>query len=155
MGVGHRRRAMADDLTSLHRWADGLLQNLAPAARRQLARDVAQALRASQQKRIASQANPDGTAYVPRLRQKTGRVRRQMFAKMRTARYLKASATSEEAIISFAGRVERIARVHQYGLRDRVRPGGPEVQYAQRELLGYTDNDVERITEQVLNHLSR
>lgn len=92
---------------------------------------------------------------MPRLRQKTGRVRRQMFAKMRTARYLKASATSEEAIISFAGRVERIARVHQYGLRDRVRPGGPEVQYAQRELLGYTDQDVERIEELVISRLAR
>lgn len=146
---------MADDLTRLHQWADGLLQQLSPAARRQLARDVAKQLRASQQKRIASQANPDGTAYAPRLRQKAGHIRRQMFAKMRTTRYLKMQASSDAAVVGFVGQVQRIASVHQLGLRDRVRQGGPEVQYTRRELLGYTDQDEDQITELVLTHLAR
>lgn len=146
---------MADDLTRLHQWADGLLQQLSPAARRQLARDVAKQLRASQQKRIAAQANPDGTAYAQRLRQKSGHIRRQMFAKMRTTRYLKMQASSDAAVVGFVGQVQRIASVHQFGLRDRVRPGGPEVQYARRELLGYTDQDEDQITELVLAHLAR
>lgn len=146
---------MADDLTRLHQWADGLLLQLSPTARRQLTRDVAKQLRASQQKRIASQANPDGTAYVPRLRQKSGHIRRQMFAKMRATRFLKMQASSDAAVVGFVGQVQRIASVHQLGLRDRVRQGGPEVQYARRELLGYTDQDVNQIEELVLSHLAR
>ncbi len=38
--------------------------------------------------------------------------------------------------VGFYGRVARIARVHQYGLRDRVVAGGNDVQYEQRRVLG-------------------
>ena len=48
-----------------------------------------------------------------------GRVKREMFAKLRTHRYMKAKGTADEALVEFAGRVQRIARVHQEGLRDR------------------------------------
>ncbi|MBL1569862.1 phage virion morphogenesis protein, partial [Klebsiella pneumoniae] len=47
------------------------------------------------------------------------------------------------------GRVQRIARVHHYGLRDRVSRRGPEVQYSQRRLLGIND-EVEDITRETL-----
>nr|WP_239168394.1 phage virion morphogenesis protein [Chromobacterium violaceum] len=43
-----------------------LLQKMEPAARRGLARDIARQLRQSQQKRIAAQQNPDGSAFTPR-----------------------------------------------------------------------------------------
>ncbi|HBM1891779.1 TPA: phage virion morphogenesis protein, partial [Escherichia coli] len=33
-----------------------------------------------------------------------------------------------------------IARVHHYGLRDRVSRKGPEVRYAERNLLGVNSN---------------
>lgn len=78
-------------------------------------------------------------------RTKTGRIRRQMFAKLRTAKYLKAVASPDSASVEFEGRVQRIARVHHYGLRDRVSRRGPEVQYSQRRLLGIND-EVEDIT---------
>ena len=39
-----------------------------------------------------------------------------MFAKLRTARYLKTTATGEAAVVEFAGKVQRIARIHQEGL---------------------------------------
>lgn len=145
---------MADELNPLPHWADGLLQQLSPAARRQLARDIARRLRSSQQARIAAQQNPDGSPYTPRLRQKSGHIRRQMFAKLRTARFLKMEASSNAAIVGFLARVDRIAAVHQYGLRDRVRPGGPTVQYARRQLLGYTPADVDLIADQILHHLA-
>jgi len=44
--------------------------------------------------------------------------------------------------------------VHHYGLRDRVEPGGPQHQYARRELIGITAKDADRIAESVLNYLS-
>lgn len=150
---------MADTLDDLGAWLTPLMMRLEPAQRASLARDVAQVLRRSQQQRIIAQRNPDGTAYAPRkerqLRGKVGRIKRKakMFTKLRTARYLKARGTAAEATAAFAGRISRIARVHQYGLRDRAERGAPDVQYAQRELLGLTEEDREQVRSLILRHL--
>ena len=77
-----------------------------------------------------------------------------MFVRLRTAKHLKAQATPSEATVAFAGRAERIARVHQFGLEDRVKPGGPTYRYPVRALLGITDAQVERVRDLVLSHLS-
>ncbi|WP_423201696.1 phage virion morphogenesis protein [Dickeya dianthicola] len=47
------------------------------------------------------------------------------------------------------GSAQRLARVHHYGLRDRVREHGPVVKYAARQLLGM---DTELINH-ILNKL--
>ncbi|WP_230412228.1 phage virion morphogenesis protein [Undibacterium hunanense] len=39
--------------------------------------------------------------------------------------------------------MERIARVHQFGLNDRVAKNGQEIKYARRELIGF--NSAERV----------
>lgn len=138
---------------------DGLLASVEPSARRQLARAIATRLRASQAQRIAAQQNPDGTAFEPRrprLRDNKGRVRRQMFGKLRTTRWLKTEASPGSAVVTFAAGVQHIARVHQYGLRDRVNPGRRlEVQYPARRLLGFTQADISDIEDAVLGHLAR
>ncbi len=80
------------ELQEVDAWLEALLAGLEPAARKRMMRELAQQLRRSQQKNIRMQRNPDGTAYEPRrvtARTKTGRIRRQMFAKLRTAKYLK------------------------------------------------------------------
>ncbi|HBS1067961.1 TPA: phage virion morphogenesis protein [Klebsiella pneumoniae] len=123
-------------------WLDALLAGLEPAARKRMMRELAQQLRRSQQKNIRMQRNPDGTAYEPRrvtARTKQGRIRRQMFAKLRTTKYLKAVASQDSASVEFDNKVQRIARVHHYGLRDRVSKKGPNVQYDKRRLLGLND----------------
>nr|WP_207129682.1 phage virion morphogenesis protein [Klebsiella pneumoniae] len=120
-------------------WLDALLAGLEPAARKRMMRELAQQLRRSQQKNIRMQRNPDGTAYEPRrvtARTKQGRIRRQMFAKLRTTKYLKAIASQDAASVEFESRVQRIARVHHYGLRDRVSRKGVVIRYAERQLLG-------------------
>lgn len=127
------------ELQEVDAWLDALLAGLEPAARKRMMRDLAQQLRRSQQKNIRMQRNPDGTTYEPRrvtARTKQGRIRRQMFTKLRTTKYLKALASQDAASVEFESRVQRIARVHHYGLRDRVRRKGPEVKYAKRRLLG-------------------
>lgn len=137
---------------------DGLLSRLEPSARRELARAIAKELQPRQRKRIADQLNPDGTPFAkrkPQLRQKAGRIRRTMFSKLRTARYLKSAATANSAVVGFVGEVERIARVHQFGLRDRVQKGGKDAQYTARELLGFTDDDVSAVHDLVIAHLAR
>lgn len=58
-----------------------------------------------------------------------------MFVKLGTPKHLKAMATLNEAMVGFVGRAERIARVHQFGLMDRVTSGGPNYRYPNRVLL--------------------
>lgn len=75
------------------------------------------------------------------MRSKKGRIKREMFAKLRTAKYMKMQASASEAVVEFAGNVQRMARVHHYGLRDRSSRKGKEVQYESRPLLGINEND--------------
>lgn len=130
------------DLQRVDDWLAALLANLEPAARSRMMRQLAQELRRSQQQNIRLQRNPDGSGYEPRrvtARTKKGRIKRQMFAKLRTTKYLKTAASADSASVQFVGSVQRIARVHHYGLRDRVNHKGPEVRYSQRRLLGVND----------------
>ncbi|MBT1885587.1 phage virion morphogenesis protein [Enterobacter mori] len=141
-----------DDLQRVDDWLAALLANLEPAARNRMMRQLAQELRLSQQQNIRLQRNPDGTTFEPRrvtARSKKGRIKRQMFAKLRTTKYLKTAATADSASMQFDGKVQRIARVHHYGLRDRVRRNGPEARYPARRLLGVND-EVETITRDTL-----
>ncbi|POJ75492.1 phage virion morphogenesis protein [Klebsiella pneumoniae] len=124
------------------------MAGLEPAARKRMMRELAQQLRLNQQKNIRMQRNPDGTAYEPRrvtARTKQGRIRRQMFAKLRTTKYLKAVASQDSASVEFESRVQRIARVHHYGLRDRVSRKGPVITYPHRRLLGANHHVIELI----------
>lgn len=147
-------------LNDLEDFAGPLLQRLEPAGRIKLARTLAQQLRRQQQTRIASQRNPDGTPFAPRrphkLREKVGRVKAKskMFQKLRRASYLKASGDAKGIGVGFSGRVGRIARVHQYGLRDRIAPRGPTAQYEERQLLGVSSADLESLKDAILSHLS-
>lgn len=78
-----------------------------------------------------------------------------MFAKLRTAKYLKTNATADAAVVAFTGRAARIARVHQYGLTDRVTPNGPRVRYARRELLGFSEEDRALVKDMLISSLTR
>jgi phage virion morphogenesis protein len=153
---------MSQDLSDLTTWASGLLAQLNASSRKALATRIAADLRTANQTRIAAQTAPDGTAYAPRkpqLRsQLQGRGVRKglMFKKLRLAKYLKARSTSTAAVVEFAGAVQRIAQVHHHGLRDRVNKGkGPEVQYAARPLIGISEQDTQRITDLILDHLAK
>lgn len=151
---------MANNLEALETWAAVLLARLEPGERSKLTRSIGQELRRSQQKRVMVQENPDGSKFAPRkqrdLRGKQGRVKRKlaMFKKLRTASYLKVRGDSNSVTVGFTGRIARIAGVHQYGLKDRAEPGAPDVRYEQRELLGFTNADIDLIRDCLLSHLS-
>ena len=137
-----------------------LLSKLEPAARSKLARSLAQKLRRSQQQRVKQQRNPDGSSYATRkprgLRGKQGRIKRQvqMFQKLPKASYLKAKGDEQSITVGFTGSVARIARVHQYGLKDRAEARAPEVRYQQREILGFNEADMIMIRNELINHLT-
>ncbi|WP_367395768.1 phage virion morphogenesis protein [Pantoea sp. Ep11b] len=140
------------ELHEVDAWLAALLSQLEPAARKKMLREVARDVRRIQQANITAQRSPDGTAWEPRrvtARSKKGRIRRGMFAKMKTAKYLKAQASTDAAEVAFVPAVQKLARVHHYGLRDRVSRHGPVVKYAERPLLGVND-DVESMVRQIL-----
>lgn len=137
----------------------GLIAALSPAGHRRIAADIAKTLRTRQQRRIKTQKAPDGTPYAARKRQpvraKKGRVKREMFAKLRTNRFMKATGRDDAAVVEFAGKVQRIAKVHQEGLKDRPNRISQEVQYPERRLIGFTKEDEDIIERVILKHLGK
>jgi phage virion morphogenesis protein len=115
-------------------------------------------MRANQQQNIKCQQAPDGTPFKPRktqpVRSKKGRIKREMFAKLRTAKYMKTQASPNEALIEFAGNVQRMARVH-YGQRVRPSCKGKGVQYESRLLPGLKNDDYEAIINCLMEFLSK
>ncbi|MEH6397705.1 phage virion morphogenesis protein [Pantoea sp. Haah2121] len=136
---------------------EALISSLSAPARKEMARIIGRKLRASQQQNIRRQQAPDGTPFKPRkaqpVRSKKGRIKRKMFAKLRTAKYMKTQASPNEAVIEFAGNVQRMARVHHYGLRDRPSRKGKEVQYEARPLFGLNDDDINMIEQVIVDAL--
>jgi len=147
-----------DELQKVDAWLAALLANLEPTARSRMLREVARDVRRIQQQNMTAQRAPDGTAWEPRrmtARTKQGRVKRKMFTKLKTAKYLKAQANASQAEVRFTGQVQRIARVHHYGLRDRVSRSGPEVKYTTRPLLGVNSDVENTVWEKLLGWVFR
>lgn len=136
---------------------NGLITALSPPARRKLAGEIAKQLRAVQQQRIKQQKAPDGSPYQVRKRQplraKTGRIKRAMFQKLRTSRFMKATGRENSVVVEFTGKVQRIARVHQYGLEDRPSSYTSNVQYAKRQLLGLSRYDKDFVEGIIYDYL--
>lgn len=136
----------------------GLIAALSPSGRRRMTVDIAKKLRQRQQQRIKSQKTPDGSPFAPRkrppVRAKQGRIKREMFAKLRTNRYMKASGNDSAAMVEFTGKVQRIAHVHQLGLKDKPSPKSAAVEYPQRQLLGFTDDDRQLVESVIIDYLA-
>ena len=148
-----------DDLQRLDTWLAPLLQQLSPSQQRQLARQVALRLRTANQQTMAAQQSPDGQGWQPRKnrsRDARGRLRQgPMFKKLRTARHLRAHVLGNAAVVQFMGRAERLARIHHFGLRDRVSPGGAEISYPTRELIGINEEQLDQVTDLALKFLTQ
>lgn len=136
----------------------GLLAALSPAGRRRLTVEIAKKLRQRQQQRIKSQKDPSGAPYAKRktqpIRGKKGRIKREMFAKLRTNRYMKASGNDSAAVVEFTGKVQRIARVHQLGLKDRPGKNSKEIIYPKRTLLDFSSDDMNTVHDLIIDHFS-
>ena len=142
------------ELEFLSEHLNALLTTLSDAERRKFAMMIARKVRASQSQRITRQQNPDGSSYIPRknLRNKKGQIKRKMFMKLKTAKFMKIEKIPDGVTIGFDQRVSKLARIHQDGLVDNLKYNGRtfKVRYAQRILLGFTDAEVEIIENDVL-----
>lgn len=139
---------MSDPIKQLNDTVAMLIAQATPAQMRSLSRRLARDLRRSQQQRIKEQKNPDGSQFEARKNTKPGR----MFAKLATTRHLKTRTTANGLRVGFSGRSARIARIHQYGLREQF--NGNNIQYAQRQLLGFSTVDIEVIEQSILDHFT-
>ncbi|MDJ0037352.1 phage virion morphogenesis protein [Pantoea allii] len=146
-----------DNLHEVDAWLDVMLAKLEPAARKKMLREVARDVRRIQQANMTAQRSPDGSAWEPRrvsARTKPGRIKRKMFVKLKTAKYLKTKATGDSAEVAFVPAVQRLARVHHYGLRDRVSKRGIKVKYAERPLLGINGETETTLSDILLRWLA-
>lgn len=105
---------------------------------------------------LPAEGGADPGPIAGAIRGRKGGVKRKaraMFAKLRTASHMKAGATTDEGYVEFTTRASRLARVHHFGLKDRVVPDGPETQYPQRELLGFSQADDEAMLAMLIEHM--
>lgn len=150
---------MSDDaLQQLGKQAQAMLSAMSPSERRKVAIDIARTLRASQAKRIRANIQPDGSPMAPRkaqppLRGRKGALRRKMFAKLVQPRWFKASASVSEATVEYSGSAKRIAAIHHFGLRERIKMY--DIRYPTRQLLGITELDIDKIENTLIIKLSK
>ena len=137
-----------DVAAELSQWLAPYLQGASVAGRRQFSRAVARYLWRSQSARIRDQKNPDGSPFEKRRRGKSA-----MFEKIRQRPHLRTGASETELWVGFRGRAARIARVHQEGKTIAPGPGQKTVRYAERQLLGFTQQDIEQIKSLAETHL--
>jgi phage virion morphogenesis protein len=137
-----------------------LLNQLSDKEKRKLSMEIGRKLRKSQSARITKQQNPDGSPYQPRknqkIRDKKGHIKNKMFTRIKMARYMKVKQEPQGTSVGFLGNIAFIAKVHQFGLRDRVRrrKNSPVVKYPSRELLGFTPDEIEMVENDVLTHFT-
>ena len=147
---------MADDLTAIEPWLDGIMARLSPGERMKVARRIGQLLRRRNAERIRTNVQPDGTPMEPRkvTRDKRGRIRGRrgkMFPKTSLSQNMQVRADADQVEVSFKQSVAGAAKVHHYGLVDRVSrtPGAPRVRYPIRRLLGINAEDRDLILAEV------
>ena len=152
---------MANNILQVKTAFTHLLQNISKPRRRLLYQQIGRELARSQRRRIKAQQNPDGSAYEPRKAQKVrskkpkNRVKDRMFKKIANPSHLKLRYTEQGLTLGYSGGDSAIANVHQYGLKSRVSDKlAFKVKYAQRELLGFADEDIEMIEDLVIKALT-
>lgn len=135
-----------------------MLDLLSDPARRRLAVEVGRILRRSLSARLEAQQAPDGTAWEPRKprREPAGiRQRTAMLTGLRSQRVLQVQALASGVSIGWTGRAGLLAWIHHTGAVASVAPGGPQVQYPERPLLGLSDQDAAAIRTAVAAAIGR
>lgn len=151
----------ADDIKKLDDWANTLIASLAPRERQKLFKRMGQHLRRANKKRITAQTGPDGRRWIRRKKQsqRGPGARAKMFLGLRKARHMRLTTSAQGLALGFEGKTAQIARVHHYGLRERLNGRkerkGPLVKFAERQLIGIARSDKEHLEEMLLEHVSQ
>lgn len=146
---------MQDNLDDLVKFLNPFVQQLSSSEMTKLNKKIGKDLRRNQQQRISGQKNPDGSSYTPRRLRDGQRLRRKMFTKLRSLKYLRNFSNAEKVSVGFLSSSVFVAKIHQEGLRGRVAKNGPFITYPKRELLGFSDSDIKMIKDSVLDHFDK
>ncbi len=68
---------------------------------------------------------------------------------------MKARGSDSAAVVEFIGKLQRLARVHQYGLKDRPDRNSRVVLYEARPLFSFTPDDEQMIEDVIISHLGK
>lgn len=152
---------MSDGIEQVKLAFTDLLKNISKPRRRLLYQQIGRELARSQRRRIKAQQNPDGSPFEPRKKRKQfskkkGRIKNHlMFKKIVTPSHLKLRYEQEGISLGFYGGDAAIANVHQYGLYSSPSKYKDfKVKYAQRELLGFSEEDIEMIERFVIKAIA-
>nr|DAE12994.1 MAG TPA: virion morphogenesis protein [Myoviridae sp. ct4vg1] len=152
---------MSDGIEQVKLAFTDLLKNISKPRRRLLYQQIGRELARNQRRRIKAQQNPDGTPFEPRKKRKQfskkkGRIKNQlMFKKIVSPSHLKLRYEQEGISLGFYGGDAAIANVHQYGLYSSPSKYKDfKVKYAQRELLGFSEEDIEMIERFVIKAIA-
>lgn len=146
---------MQDNLDDLVKFLNPLVQQLSSSEMTKLNKKIGKDLRRNQQQRISGQKNPDGSAYTPRRLRDGQRLRKKMFTKLRSLKYLRNFSNAEKVSVGFLSSAVFVAKIHQEGLRGGVAKNGPFITYPKRELLGFSESDIKMIKDSVLDHFDK
>lgn len=95
------------------------------------------------------------TRSIKRYRKdRIGKAKRQhkkMMRQMHKAKNLRLRVHQESLILGWSGSAGRVARIHHFGLNEKLKYG--LAQYPARELIGLTDSDKKQIRDIVIQHL--
>lgn len=143
------------NLDQLDAWLTHTLERLTPAAqKKKLLRKVGLDLRRTTARRIAAQQSPEGDAWParkPQPRKKNHRPRQKMMQKLRHTRHLRLRVEQDSLRLGWTGSAGRLARIHHYGLRQKLAYG--VAQYPARELIGLAAGDEQLVRDSILKHL--
>lgn len=152
---------MSDGIEQVKLAFTDLLKNISKPRRRLLYQQIGRELARSQRRRIKAQQNPDGSPFEPRKKRKQfskkkGRIKNQlMFKKIVSPSHFKIRYEQEGISLGFYGGDAAIANVHQYGLYSSPSKYKDfKVKYAQRELLGFSEEDIEMIERFVIKAIA-
>jgi|GEM_PF-290816 len=152
---------MSDGIEQVKLVFTDLLKNISKPRRRLLYQQIGRELARNQRRRIKAQQNPDGSPFEPRKKRKQfskkkGRIKNQlMFKKIVSPSHLKLRYEQEGISLGFYGGDAAIANVHQYGLMSSPSKYKDfKVKYAQRELLGFSEEDIEMIERFVIKAIA-
>ena len=152
---------MSDGIEQVKLAFTDLLKNISKPRRRLLYQQIGRELARNQRRRIKAQQNPDGSPFEPRKKRKQfsrkkGRIKNQlMFNKIVSPSHLKLRYEQEGISLGFYGGDAAIANVHQYGLYSSPSKYKDfKVKYDQRELLGFSEEDIEMIERFVIKAIA-
>ena len=152
---------MSDGIEQVKLAFTDILKNISKPRRRLLYQQIGRELARNQRRRIKAQQNPDGSPFEPRKKRKQfsrkkGRIKNQlMFKKIVSPSHLKLRYEQEGISLGFYGGDAAIANVHQYGLYSSPSKYKDfKVKYDQRELLGFSEEDIEMIERFVIKAIA-